>query len=792
MKKLALLITLFKFIAIVSYAQVKPNSPPKQADDENKMVQFDGSEKHADQKIGQVVCGVMDTRIEEIFSVQKGPPNMEAWNKAHPTMPTYPFIPKTPILLGVKLGGGENSYSISYVKISSKSYVAYNLDSKDSVNVVAVGINLANVKDYRFRVVEGRDTILVRWTTPQLKQLYGAKQAYGYLGRYYVPGKRIRVEVVNIKNRELEDRIIFDWGVHKKRAPSRTTAPQPQEDHAFGHNIIFDEVSTDVRVMVRQPSSRAVPDTEAYLIMQDRNSNDLRENVTPHSPILLGVKLNPKLTNYHSGNVKSISKEFTSYVISDGSDATLIAMGINEANKKDFRYHVVRDDSTEIVPWSPVTKMEQKYGAKKPYAALGTFNARGSQILVEVVNVKNYSIRDGIIFDFRKQFRPFVTQIVVETTIDITHGDKNFAGTPNEFFNLNYRNLNHGYATRFDAATGLPLDMKFPVSSINDIMFGFKSHETIPYSVYLIRHISRKTDTLSLDYWNISDRYLLDSKNFALPGKYELIIQRAQRLGFWGKDQAIRMPFEVLQPPVKMVSISKIVVVLFIGLLVLLLLSFVLNNLYHKRRLKKAHQQKEMAALKLNSVRSQLNPHFMFNALTSIQNLMNQNDNDGANNYLSKFANLTREVLNASGRELISLEDELNMIGDYLEMEQLRFGFKYNINVDADINTANTEIPAMLVQPFIENAAKHGVSVLQGNGKIDVNIAKQARNLVLSIEDNGAGFNEKVKADGFGLKLSDQRIDLLNQVYKNQPIALKIDSHGGGTKITITLTNWID
>ena len=203
-------------------------------------------------------------------------------------------------------------------------------------------------------------------------------------------------------------------------------------------------------------------------------------------------------------------------------------------------------------------------------------------------------------------------------------------------------------------------------------------------------------------------------------------------------------------------------------------------------------RQKETANLKLGSVRAQLNPHFMFNALTSIQNLMHQHDTAGANHYLSKFADLTRQVLNATTTELISLEDELRIIDDYLQIEQLRFGFAYNIDVDSAINKANTEVPGMLMQPFIENAAKHGVSNKLQNGTINITITKQQNNLVLAIADNGGGFDAQGNATtGFGLKIGRERIALLNQLYKDQQITMQINSDANGTKITILLSDWL-
>jgi sensor histidine kinase YesM len=211
-----------------------------------------------------------------------------------------------------------------------------------------------------------------------------------------------------------------------------------------------------------------------------------------------------------------------------------------------------------------------------------------------------------------------------------------------------------------------------------------------------------------------------------------------------------------------------------------------------ERKLQQSIQEKESVNLKLRSIRSQLNPHFMFNALTSIQGLMNKNDIPAANHYLALFANLTRNVLNTSDQDLISLEDELKIQEDYLQMEQLRFGFQYNVKVGEDINIANTEIPAMLLQPFVENAVKHGVASMQQNGSIQVQVDKQGNNLVLSVTDNGKGFDKEQvtqQKGSLGLKLSEERIALLNQVNPDQPAILSIDLKQTGTTIAITLIN---
>lgn len=209
----------------------------------------------------------------------------------------------------------------------------------------------------------------------------------------------------------------------------------------------------------------------------------------------------------------------------------------------------------------------------------------------------------------------------------------------------------------------------------------------------------------------------------------------------------------------------------------------------NKKKLAENEQQKNTAKLQLNSIRSQLNPHFLFNALSGIQNLMNKNEIDNANKYLSKFARLTRNVLD--DKELISLSQEKTLLDDYLQMEQLRFGFKYEINQSENLDLENVEIPSMLLQPFVENAVKHGTSKKGADGKIIITFTRQAKNLLLRVTDNGNGFDTEKKNSGLGLQLSDSRIKLLNSIYKENRFTLAIQSTTKGTEISLALTDWL-
>lgn len=235
----------------------------------------------------------------------------------------------------------------------------------------------------------------------------------------------------------------------------------------------------------------------------------------------------------------------------------------------------------------------------------------------------------------------------------------------------------------------------------------------------------------------------------------------------------------------KELFIYTLIVAFSIGLVFLVILYFIKKR--NKKKLAEKEQQKNTAKLQLNSIRSQLNPHFLFNALSGIQNLMNKNEIDNANKYLSKFARLTRNVLD--DKELISLSQEKTLLDDYLQMEQLRFGFKYEINRSEDLD--NIEIPSMLLQPFVENAVKHGISQKGTDGKIMITFIKQANDLVLTVTDNGNGFDTEKKINGLGLLLSNNRIELLNSIYKENRFTLAIQSTTNGTKISLVLTDWL-
>jgi len=212
-------------------------------------------------------------------------------------------------------------------------------------------------------------------------------------------------------------------------------------------------------------------------------------------------------------------------------------------------------------------------------------------------------------------------------------------------------------------------------------------------------------------------------------------------------------------------------------------------------RQKQITQQEQLSKtkvqLELKSIYAQLNPHFIFNAISSIQGLINMQDINGANTYLADLAKLMRESLVKSNKDLISIQEDQEMLKTYLKLEQLRFGFKYKIWIDDNIDIYNTEIPTLLLQPLIENAVKHGVSHRYEHGIISLNFTKVSDDMVIVINDNGSGIKEEIQpVSGYGLKLTKDRIELLNKLSNDQHIYMQINSQTTGTSIELKFSNW--
>lgn len=209
-----------------------------------------------------------------------------------------------------------------------------------------------------------------------------------------------------------------------------------------------------------------------------------------------------------------------------------------------------------------------------------------------------------------------------------------------------------------------------------------------------------------------------------------------------------------------------------------------------------------LADMEQQALQAQMNPHFIFNSLNSIQQFMLQNDKQQANKYLTSFATLIRKTLDYSAKKSISLTDEIDYLNQYVALELLRFNnsFTYTINVSDDLEVDLIKIPALLLQPFVENAIRHGIRNKTSNdGVLLIEFKMQDDNLVCTIEDNGIGRKKAqeikstthIEYQSKGLDITQKRITLLNTKPDNkfdiQIIDLMNDNVAIGTRVVVTI-----
>jgi len=179
---------------------------------------------------------------------------------------------------------------------------------------------------------------------------------------------------------------------------------------------------------------------------------------------------------------------------------------------------------------------------------------------------------------------------------------------------------------------------------------------------------------------------------------------------------------------------------LLIGLLFLLVILII--ALLNFRRKQAAYRQSD---LQQKLLRTQMNPHFIFNVMGSVQGYLYENESDKAAEYLSRFAALSRSILNFSTKESIPLSEEIAMLKHYIELERagMESPFELEFKIDENIETEFVAIPPMLLQPFIENAIKHGLYKLDYPGKLSIRFSETNEYIKVEIEDNGHGLVEK-------------------------------------------------
>jgi hypothetical protein len=311
------------------------------------------------------------------------------------------------------------------------------------------------------------------------------------------------------------------------------------------------------------------------------------------------------------------------------------------------------------------------------------------------------------------------------------------------------------------------------------IYFSVPEYNNSPYSIQYV--VNNNT-------WKTIDEDFIRLRNLNF-GTYNIQLRVLNNYGEVSDSKSIKL--EIRAPWYRRIWFYAVVGALFS----LLLLVTLQQRLTRKFRTEKAalFQEQRVKELELSALKAQVNPHFVFNCLNSIKMLLYENDTEQAETYLDKFAQLFRQTLDGASNELHTIQDEVEYIHNYLQLEQLRFSnrFTYKITIHESIDAHVALIPSMLLQPYVENAIKHGIGALQTDtGFIEIAFNLNDNSILCSIKDNGIGRkaalalkeqNKKLH-EGKGMMITEKRAALYN-------IDLSITDleQPAGTVITLTI-----
>lgn len=369
--------------------------------------------------------------------------------------------------------------------------------------------------------------------------------------------------------------------------------------------------------------------------------------------------------------------------------------------------------------------------------------------------------------------------------------------------------------TVFDETKILTSDIPPPIYItkvlINDSDSGFKTQYELPYTKNNLR-----IDFMSLCFGiadEITYRYKMSGIdttwkytqtnfiNFPLlpPNRYTFSVSAMNKDGVWSEENAT-VSF-IIHPPFWQTAIFKIAMLILV-ILILVVLYFYISRLIKIRERKKNELKQRISEAEQKAIRAQMNPHFIFNALNSIQRFIVENDTLSANEYLAKFGKLIRRILDNSKHPVITIADEIETLKLYLDLESLRFEnkFQHTMEIDPAIDTQNSRIPPMLIQPYIENAIWHGLMNKSTPGKLIIKMQLKNDFILCTIEDNGVGRQKamelkskhKTTHKSSGMQLTQERLEMLNTM-RNQKLEIKIidltneKNEPAGTKVEIKI-----
>lgn len=309
--------------------------------------------------------------------------------------------------------------------------------------------------------------------------------------------------------------------------------------------------------------------------------------------------------------------------------------------------------------------------------------------------------------------------------------------------------------------------------------------------------ITYKYRMLGLDSaWRSTKETFLEYQT--LPsGSYEFQLQAVNKFGT--SSALVSLPFSVITPFWQTSWFNILVLAAFLSL-IWMFVTLRIRHI-HRRQRENEHLNQRMMEMEHTALQAQMNPHFIFNCLNSIQQYIFDQDIFAANKYITGFSRLIRATLTNSSKSFISLADEISYLSNYLSLEKLRFKEKmdYCIDLDPAVNSNQYIIPPMLIQPFVENSMRHGLRhKIDGKGTIRIKFTKSGNRLAVTVEDNGIGrkkaasykTREHIEYQSKGMSLTADRIRMMNAKY-NDSILINVEDltnaegQPEGTRVTM-------
>lgn len=377
-------------------------------------------------------------------------------------------------------------------------------------------------------------------------------------------------------------------------------------------------------------------------------------------------------------------------------------------------------------------------------------------------------------------------------------------GTVNGLYKFNIKEFYENTRPSKTTITAIKVNYEDVSLTTNSTLYFDQNNITFNYTGICYTNPEKVLYTIKLEgydkVWRPASHVNIANYPNLPPGKYIFKVKSCNNEGVWNQTPATFI-FRI-QPPWYKTWLFRIAAIAIILILIYLILRNRANNIRENER-KKLEHEIAIAGNKLKALRSQMNPHFIFNSLNSIQHFVVSNNSEKAAKYLIKFSKLIRLILTHSEKQLIKLSEEIELLKLYVELEQVRFENKFtcSFEVEESLELDFIDLPTMLIQPFVENAILHGIAPKVGNAHLKICFKQINENILCIVQDDGIGRqssgalkNNTHQNLSIATKNTTERIELLKKINDKEYSFVIFDLNENnkiGTRVEIIFPNEI-